>query len=43
MTKIAMLGAGGKMGCRLTDNLRKSEHCHELFLVEPLQLQQQTS
>jgi hypothetical protein len=34
MMKIAILGAGGKMGCRLTDNLRKSEHCHELMLVE---------
>lgn len=34
MTKIAILGAGGKMGCRLTDNLMKSDHCHELLLVE---------
>jgi hypothetical protein len=34
MMKIAILGAGGKMGCRLTDNLRKSEHRHELMLVE---------
>jgi len=34
MTKIAILGAGGKMGCRLTDNLRKIEHGHELLLVE---------
>lgn len=34
MTKIAILGAGGKMGCRLTDNLRKSSLCHELLLVE---------
>ncbi len=33
MTKIAILGAGGKMGCRLTDNLVKSGK-HELLLVE---------
>lgn len=34
MTRIAILGAGGKMGCRLTDNLMKSPHKHELLLVE---------
>ena len=34
MTKIAILGAGGKMGCRLIDNLRKSPAQHQLFLVE---------
>jgi len=34
MTKIAILGAGGKMGCRLTDNLLKSQRKHELMLVE---------
>lgn len=34
MTKIAILGAGGKMGGRLTDNLRKSAQQHELLLVE---------
>ena len=34
MAKIAILGAGGKMGCRLTDNLRKSSVRHELLLVE---------
>ncbi len=33
MAKIAIFGAGGKMGCRLTDNLLKSKH-HELLLVE---------
>ena len=33
MTKIAILGAGGKMGCRLTDNLLTSGQ-HELLLVE---------
>ncbi len=26
MTTIALIGAGGKMGCRLTDNLLTSEH-----------------
>lgn len=34
MAKIAILGAGGKMGCRLTDNLRKSSERHDLLLVE---------
>ena len=33
MTRIAILGAGGKMGCRLTDNLLKSGQ-HELLLIE---------
>lgn len=32
MSSIAILGAGGKMGCRLTDNLLKFEHT--LHLVE---------
>jgi hypothetical protein len=32
MATITILGAGGKMGCRLTDNLRK--HDHRLLLVE---------
>jgi D-apionate oxidoisomerase len=32
--KIAILGAGGKMGCRLVDNLVKSSAGHELLLVE---------
>lgn len=32
MSTIAILGAGGKMGCRLTDNLRKYDHA--LLLVE---------
>lgn len=31
-TTIAILGAGGKMGCRLTDNLRHTDHT--LLLVE---------
>lgn len=26
MAHIALFGAGGKMGCRVTDNLRKTEH-----------------
>jgi hypothetical protein len=26
MTKITLLGAGGKMGCRITDNLRKTDY-----------------
>lgn len=34
MTRIAIIGAGGKMGCRLTDNLVKSPAKHELLLVE---------
>ncbi len=33
MTEIAIFGAGGKMGCRLTDNLLKSKQ-HNLLLVE---------
>lgn len=34
MTRIAILGAGGKMGCRLTDNLLRSNKKHELLLVD---------
>jgi D-apionate oxidoisomerase len=34
MVKIAILGAGGKMGCRLIDNLLKCQPQHELLLVE---------
>jgi hypothetical protein len=34
MTKIAIFGAGGKMGCRVTDNLLKSPDRYELLLVE---------
>ena len=26
MARIALFGAGGKMGCRITDNLRKTDH-----------------
>jgi len=32
MSTIAILGAGGKMGCRITDNL--VQHNHNLLLVE---------
>ena len=32
MATIALMGAGGKMGCRITDNLRKSNH--KVFYVE---------
>lgn len=34
MTKIAIFGAGGKMGCRLIDNLIKGTGDHKLLLVE---------
>jgi len=26
MTTIALFGAGGKIGCRITDNLKDAEH-----------------
>ncbi|MDZ7604654.1 MAG: hypothetical protein U5K79_03490 [Cyclobacteriaceae bacterium] len=26
MTKVVLVGAGGKMGCRITDNLEKSDY-----------------
>ncbi len=32
MTRIALFGAGGKMGCRITDNLRKTDYT--VFYVE---------
>lgn len=34
MTRIAIFGAGGKMGCRLIDNLVKVQGKHELLAVE---------
>lgn len=34
MAKIAILGAGGKMGCRLIDNLLKCESPHDLLAFE---------
>lgn len=37
MARIAILGAGGKMGCRLIDNLIKCNTDHELLLVEVLE------
>ena len=33
MTTVAVVGAGGKMGCRVTDNLLKTDY--ELLFVEP--------
>lgn len=33
MTTVALIGAGGKMGCRLTDNLLKADY--DLLFVEP--------
>lgn len=33
MTSVALMGAGGKMGCRLTDNFLKTDH--EVAYVEP--------
>ena len=32
-TKIALLGAGGKMGCRITDNLKNLPQ-YEIYYVE---------
>ena len=37
MTKIALVGAGGKMGCRLTDNLLKCPH----YLLDYLEISEQ--
>lgn len=34
MPAIALMGAGGKMGCRITDNLRKSRYKDETMYVE---------
>ena len=30
--KIALVGAGGKMGCRLTDNLKNASY--EMYYIE---------
>lgn len=38
MTKVAVIGAGGKMGCRITDNLLKADY--ELLFVEPSEVGQ---
>ncbi len=32
MTTVALIGAGGKMGCRITDNLKRS--AHRVYYVE---------
>jgi len=37
MTKIALVGAGGKMGCRLTDNFLKCPH----YLLDYLEISEQ--
>lgn len=34
MLKIALMGAGGKMGCRITDNLMKMPDRYEMYYVE---------
>jgi D-apionate oxidoisomerase len=34
MIKIALIGAGGKMGCRLTDNFLKCPH----YLVQYIEI-----
>jgi D-apionate oxidoisomerase len=35
MTFIALLGAGGKMGCRITDNLKQSEYRMAYLEISP--------
>jgi len=35
MAKVALVGAGGKMGCRLTDNLKDSEYEMSYLEVSP--------
>lgn len=34
MLKVALMGAGGKMGCRITDNLVKLPNDYQMFYVE---------
>lgn len=34
MMKIALMGAGGKMGCRITDNLMKLTDKYQMYYVE---------
>lgn len=34
MLKIALMGAGGKMGCRITDNLMRMPDKYQMFYVE---------
>jgi len=40
--KIALVGAGGKMGCRLTDNLKKSEYDMSYIEVSPAGIERLT-
>ncbi|MFN8004626.1 MAG: hypothetical protein U0X75_26840 [Acidobacteriota bacterium] len=35
MTTIALFGAGGKMGCRITDNLKDSEYQMAYIEISP--------
>ena len=35
MQKVVLVGAGGKMGCRITDNLKDSEHVMSYLEVSP--------
>lgn len=39
MTKVTLVGAGGKMGCRITDNLKKSEYDMTYLEVSPAGLE----
>src|SRR6516164_4255163 len=35
MTTVALFGAGGKMGCRITDNLKQSEYSMRYIEISP--------
>ena len=35
MTTVTLIGAGGKMGCRITDNLKASEYAMRYVEVSP--------
>ena len=39
MTKVTLVGAGGKMGCRLTDNLKQSAYQMRYLEVSPAGLE----
>lgn len=39
MTKVTLVGAGGKMGCRLTDNLKDTEYEMSYLEVSPVGLE----
>jgi D-apionate oxidoisomerase len=43
MAKVALVGAGGKMGCRLTDNLKDSEYQMAYLEVSPAGIERLTS